>query len=495
MQSNQINDQYLLSLVTRLENALQNLEASPLAKTNLSSALLTTEKIAAFSDYWNKNLKLLVELQNNAKETKKESIMAITEIAIEAVCAHQDILIASENFKKPVNNDLKVLNKKFSSIVTKCSDIAKADREASLHADAVKNGLDALYWVFAEASYADITQTYYESIDFAGNKIMMQKINEQTKWIKSYKAVIAEVNALVKANYRCGLVWNAKGDGDVTNLVLTLGNIYRSNFKKAGESSDSSNNVEKADDKAKIHEAISSGKVRESLKPILAIYDKNLQQAQAQAQANSNKQKEPVSTTTNTKTTTNQTEETPAFKSKFKQTKRGRRNTLVKKGKKDEFDKITNVYSFENMENEIKELEPENLGTRTVVKIGNCSGTTFKISKKVNNITLFNCEDCTIMADSLISIFEIVNCYKIKVQVGRSIRSFTVDGSTDVTIHLTLDSRDANVLACNSLQIKMRIPKEDDLTDYTEHTLPEQFSYTVSENRKVETKVSDLYSV
>ncbi len=460
MQSS-ISESALQQLVSRLETAVTKLETKA-SGSNISANLMTTEKLAAFSDYWNKTLKLLIELQTAAKATGKDQIMAISEVAIEAICGHQDILIASESFKRPVKNDLVTLSKKFTAIVTKVADIGKANREFSLHSDAVKNGLDALYWVFAESSYADITQTYYESIDFAGNKILMQKVPEQSNWLKAYKAIINEVNSLVKANYRCGLTWSHAGDGEVTNLILTLGNTYRKNFKKG----DSTVKDAEPDSREKIHEQISSGNVRKSLKAVTKI--------------------EPPKT---------ETENNSNFKSKFKDVKRGRRVTLLKKGKKEVFEEGRNLFNYENIEDEVKELDESKLATRTVVQISNCSGCVFKVPNKVNSITLYNCEDCTIVAHSLISIFQITNSFKIKVQVEKSIHSFQVDGSSDVTLHLTLDCKDANVLACKSSEIRFRLPKEDDPTDYTEHSIPEQFVFKLNDKRKVDSRVSDLYDI
>ena len=55
-----ISEQTLLQVVSRLENLCKNLESN---KGSVSTQLLTTENIAAFTDYWNKTLNNLVNLK------------------------------------------------------------------------------------------------------------------------------------------------------------------------------------------------------------------------------------------------------------------------------------------------------------------------------------------------------------------------------------------------------------------------------------------------
>ena len=138
-----------------------------------------------------------------ATETAAPEIEQITEAVLEVICAQQDVLVAVESFKKPVNNDLKTLQKKIYSYVAKIEEIGRAKRDFSLHTDAVKNGLDALNWLYSDNSCDMITQTFLESIDFAGNKIFMKKIPTQTKWVKLFKSIINELDLFVKANYKC----------------------------------------------------------------------------------------------------------------------------------------------------------------------------------------------------------------------------------------------------------------------------------------------------
>jgi adenylyl cyclase-associated protein len=460
-----ISEETLNQLITRLENAVNKLEQK--STTNSASTnMLTTEKIAAFTDYWNKTLHNLLDFKEASKETNMPLLDQISEIVCEAICAHQDILIASEAFKKPVNKDLEQLSKKLISITTKVQEIGKANKDVQLHCEAVKNGLDALIWVFQETQCDVITQTYFEAIDFAGNKIMFKKNPPETKWVKSFKAVIKEVNELVKANYKCGLVWSSKGDGDVNNLLVTIGNTYRTNFKKHS-TTEQPVKEEVKENKEKVHEQIKLDDIRKSLKKV------------------NKKETEQVKPT--------ETKEEPHKEKEHSAKQKGRRSIVMKKGAKEEYQESRSAFIYENLEDQSKDLDPEKLNMRTVIQITNCFNSTFKIGKKVNAIKLTNCEGVNIICESLISILEIINCIDVKVQVNGLVNSFAIDGSETVLLFLSYDSRNSQVIASKSNDIKLRLAKEGDASDYDEVVIPEQFVFTITENRKIQAKIGDNY--
>jgi len=117
-----------------------------------------------------------------------------------------------------------------------------------------------------------------------------------------------------------------------------------------------------------------------------------------------------------------------------------------------------------------------------------------KILKKVNKIMLSNCEEVNIICDSLISNFEIINSVKIKVQVNGVVNAFMVDGSNEVLLHLSKDSAEAQYYTSKSTEVKVRIPKEGEDCDYSDHLIPEQFVFTLTPERRLVGNVSDIYS-
>jgi len=485
-----VTNDVLLQVVNRLENAINELKSgksAPAGEVNINKALLTTEKIAASTDYWNKTLKLLLEMRAAATETGVKEIELLTDIVTEAICAHQDVLVATESFKKPVGNDLQTLAKKIGSITGRVQDMLKNNINFALHSEAVKNGLEVLYWLYAESSCDTIAQTYFESIDFPGNKIFMKKIPAETKWVKAFKAVIKEIVDYVTKNHKAGLVWSLKGDDSVSNLILTLGITYRKNFKKQTDKEEEQKN-DKEDGRQKIQDMITSGQIRSSLKPIGKI-EPPKEEPKVEA-TNTTKVTQHAATITSTSNSTSTTKSS----SKAGETKRGRRETLFKKGKQEVFDEGKRSFTYENLEGETRELDPERLKIGTVINISNCINCTFKISKKVNRIKLTNCEEVNIICDSLISMFEIINSLKLRIQVEGTVNSFSVDGSTDVIITLSLASAGAQLYAAKSSEVKLKLAKEEDPLDFTELLIPEQFVFSINANRKLDSRVSELYN-
>lgn len=454
-----ISEQTLLQVVSRLENLCKNLESN---KGSVSTQLLTTENIAAFTDYWNKTLNNLVNLRTASVELKNEDIDKITDIVCEAICAQQDILLASETFKKPVNADQQSLIKKVSSIWSKLPEISKGKKDIINHCDAAKNGLDAIFWIFSESMCDQVCQTYLEQIDFPGNRILSMKQPLHTKWLNLFKSLIKELNELVKKNYKLGLTWNAKGDTDVSKLLITIGNTYRKNFKSEETVIDL-----KQEYRNKLFEEISNDNARKGLKPTGKTEEKKDEPHPLLA-FDKNKSK--------------------SSKSDHK----GRRQTITKKGKQEKFEEGKSHYFFENIEGEQRELN-DKLENKSIIQISNCSDSSFKIPKKINAIKLTNCENIKIYCESLITMFEITNSIDIYIDVTGVVNAFSVDSSKHIVFYITKLSSQAQFITSKSTDVFINLRDEKDNQNYKEFALPEQFVFNLN-NGKLEAKVSDLYS-
>jgi len=452
-----VSDQTLLHLVDRLEKLCQHLESN--RPSNVSSHLLTTENIATFTDYWNRVLKHLVEFRAASLELKNPDIEKMADVVLEAICAHQDLLVGSESFKKPLNADSQAVVKKVASILGRLPDLYKGKKEINYHGEALSNGLQALYWMFSDSMCDSVCQTYVEQIDFPGNKILAMKQPAHTKWLNLFKTIMKETNELVKKNYKAGLSWSSTGEPDVSKLLVTIGNTYRKNFKNenVGDA--------KPESKNKLFDELSA-KSGSSLKPVPKEEKKEVKKEE---------QKNPLLT----------------FKTKEKVEKKGRRETILKKGKQEKFEESKSLHFFENLEGEQRELS-DKLGHSTVIQISNCYDCTFKVSVKINAIRLTNCEKVNIICDSLVTTFEITNSVNVAVDVTGVINSFAIDSSTRVIIYLKKTSAHAQQLVSKSNEILIRVRHENDNDNYDEFVIPEQFVFNLN-NNKMEGKVSDLY--
>ena len=166
----------------------------------------------------------------------------------------------------------------------------------------------------------------------------------------------------------------------------------------------------------------------------------------------------------------------------------------MKKGASEKFEANRNSYYYENIEDEVKELDVENLSIKTIVNFNNCFNCTFSIKKKINAIKLTNCENVNIICDSLISIMEIINSENLKIQVDGVVNAFSVDGSKEITFYLLPKSKHGQFIVSKSNDLRLRLRKEDDPSDYIETIIPEQFVFIMNEKNKLDCKVSDLYN-
>jgi hypothetical protein len=513
-----LNQEYINTLVNRLENAVRKLEvvdssASGENSRNISSVMLSTENIAVFTDFWNKTIQNLLGLKKLAEETKKPETEKLTELIIEGLCFQQDILIAGLSFKKPQANNLQEISKKLFAIMGKAEEIKKEQKDFALHCDAVKSGLESLTWLFNDDSCDAYVQTYAEMIEFPANKLFMQKIPEQTAWIKALKAIFKDVIELVKANYKKGINWSLKGDDDINNLMLSIGNTYRKNFKKQNEENKNKEHpkvVQKhEEDKKEIANKILSGEFKKSLKPVQKNYEDDKSKKPEIKEQKTEEVKPPqenkvaVNNTNNTNnanasTSTNNananTENTRILNIKKKlDAVRGIRENMLKKGPSEKYEQMRCSYYYENIIDEVKELDEEKLQIKTIVNFTNCYNCTFSIKKKVNAIKLTNCENVNIICDSLISIMEIINSENLKIQVDGVINSFSVDGSKEISFYLLPNSAHAGFIVSKSIDLRLRLRREEDPSDFDEVIIPEQFVFNLNDSRKMNCKISDLY--
>jgi len=249
---------------------------------------------------------------------------------------------------------------------------------------------------------------------------------------------------------------------------------------------------ENVDPREKIANEITSGNLKSMLKP---VPKKDKEVKKEEVKKDEVKKEEPKKEEPKKETTMVKEEKVVVSKvSKNKEIKRGRRETIMKKGIKEIFDEMKANFFYENVEGVTRDIDTEKLLKGSVCQFSNCFGCTFKINKKINKIILSNCEEINIICDSLISNFEIINSVKVKVQVDGVVNAFSIDGSTDCVVYLNLKSAAAQFVTSKSSEVRVRLAKEGDEVDYTEHLLPEQFVFEITPNRTVKSQVSDLYS-
>lgn len=73
---------------------------------------------------------------------------------------------------------------------------------------------------------------------------------------------------------------------------------------------------------------------------------------------------------------------------------------------------------IENYEKETLTINADQIATRDVINVQNCTGTSLIIKGKFNQISLLKCNSFNLMFESLIGCVEVVNCAKVNIQVN-----------------------------------------------------------------------------
>lgn len=456
------NEDKLTNLVTRLESAVAKLESLQLNQPLQISQVKETLDITSVADFSKTLFKLLYKLIIASKDISNKTCTELSNIVAEAICAQLDIIISSPLFQKPHSGDMRKLALKFNSITKQVQYIVveEHDEEMTLKIECVKNGIEMLDWLWNDNGCDGVTKTIYESIDFPANKILSKKNPQDTEWVKAFKAVMKEIADFVGKNYKKGLLWSSKGDSDISNLILRIGNIYRENFKSPGKliaESDVAKNMNV------IFKEISSGNIKSHLKPV-QIDDK---------------------TTTSTYSAS----------SYISESKPGLRKRMLSKGKQAHIEDKNGVLLYENFDGEIKNINGDTLTIKTILHFSNCLRCTFKVSQRINRILISNCEDLKIICDSLLSNIEVINSTRVKIQCDGLVNMFNIDSCKDILLHLSPQSAHMPAYVINSTEVKIRVVQEgSDGTEYSDFIVPEQFVFHVNEKNKLESKVSEIYN-
>ena len=86
-------------------------------------------------------------------------------------------------------------------------------------------------WLFSENNSESI-KNFYEKAENSINLFLLDKNKKENKYIKIFKDILKENEKFVMKYHKNGLFWANKGDDDITNLILKIGDTYRNNFKK-----------------------------------------------------------------------------------------------------------------------------------------------------------------------------------------------------------------------------------------------------------------------
>lgn len=122
--------------------------------------------------------------------------------------------------KKPAQLDLVNL-KDLQECIAKADSMRDNRSAFANHQNMVSEGVHAVGWICVERTPKPFIESYIEGLDFWGNKIRVQHKSsnpDHVEFVDSFKALLVELMAYVKAYHTTGVTWNRKG-GDVASFT------------------------------------------------------------------------------------------------------------------------------------------------------------------------------------------------------------------------------------------------------------------------------------
>jgi len=127
-----------------------------------------------------------------------------------------------------------------------------------------------------------------------------------------------------------------------------------------------------------------------------------------------------------------------------------------------------------------------------VIYIYRCSNSTVQVKGKVNAISVDDCSKTSIVFDSVLSSFEVVNCKSIYVQTLGSTKNISIDTTSGCQIFLSKDSLDCDIVTSKSSEMNVMIPGKTESDDMVELSIPEQYISKVKNGKLITETTSHI---
>lgn len=132
-------------------------------------------------------------------------------------------------------------------------------------------------------------------------------------------------------------------------------------------------------------------------------------------------------------------------------------------------------------------ITPESI--KETVYIFGCVDCVIQLKAKCNSIMLDKCTGTSVVIDSVVSSFEIVNSKKTKIQVVHSAPVITADNCDSLQIYLSKTSLSSEIFTCKSTTVNVLIPGETEEDDMIERNIAEQFKTVIQGTKLVSVAV------
>eukprot|EP01033_Poteriospumella_lacustris_P003634 gene3634-2618_t len=394
-----------------------------------------------------------------------EDLKAAGKIIQETFTEMRGVLELAANCKEPPQAQLReVLTPMFTKMQS-LSPLLKRN-EWERHMKTLTEGIGALNWVTVKPTPREFIESFIGGSDYWANNIRKEFRTtnpDQIAFCDTFKALLVNLMAFVKANYAPGLNWSPRG--------VTV-QEYKNAPKAAAPAPAAAPAAAPAPVvaaaaasadavKADLFSALNKeGSVTSGLKKVT----KDMQTWRAEYKADGSAP-EPKKVVAPTRAANNE----------------------VKGPAKLEFQAAASKWLVENQNSPVD--VPINDKKETVYIFG-CNGATINITGKCKSVVVDSCKRTTVYVDNAMASVEVVNCQRMNIHVRDTVAAVAIDKTDGIVVHLPKSSLHTDIVASKSSEMNVSFPDAND--DIIERPIPEQYVHRVK-GTTVTAEVSDLY--
>jgi len=398
----------------------------------------------------------------SAKALGDPHVAKQAELFLDATNKQKEFLSVASRSKKPDDTTFQKLLGPTSELLGQISAIkeSKEARSSKLgnNLSTVSEGVGALGWVCVAPTPGPHVAEMRGSSEFYSNRLLKEfKGNNQTQvdFVQHFNGFLKELQNYIKKHHTTGVSWNPRG-GDASSASSSAPSAPAA----APPAPAPAATAPKASggDMNNVFAALSKGEgVTGGLKKV-----------------------------TNDMKSKNQTDKSSIVPAIVPKAATAPKATSAAPAKPPKFALEGNKWTVEfqegNKQVNITETEP-----RQTVYIYKCNNSVVRITGKVNAITLDGCTKTSVVFDTVVASFEVVNCKSVEVQVQQAVPSVAIDKTSGIQLYLAETSLHTEIVSSKSDSMNVLLP--DAVNGFDEKPIPEQYK-TVVKNRALVTEIN-----
>lgn len=353
------------------------------------------------------------------------------------------------------------------------------------HLNAVAEGTGVLSWFLTETPVSFIPEIK-DSATFWTNKVLKEFKEKDAKnvdWVKEYLNIFEGLKSYVKQYHTTGLTWNPNGGDFASNLqketpaaTATAEPVPPPAASAGGPPPPPPPPPADLFDEKSSKPAGGIGAVFSELNQGEGI-TKGLKKVEKSQMTHKNpelRQSSIVRSKSNSSQNSNGKKAPPIPK---------KPNSLTLKSKPEPVIELQdNKWIIKNIEDNHEIVINGELSQS--VFIADSTNSTIQIKGKVNAISLSSTTKVALVLDSAISGISIINSKKFGIQIIDKIPQISIDKSDEGQIYLSKTSLETEIYTTSTTSLNVNIPDEE-IDDFKEVNIPEQFKFTFKEGKLV----------